>query len=296
MDLRGFLIFTIYGASFMGVLVLVALWDRRKRRTRMPLGEDVRLLRMPGEHLWRRVIEKDESDMQWTLGLMIVPIFVGGFTLQIAAYFLGKTYVSLVIALLVFVFVMLSCIAWLVARLQRRQNEYLGFFGERFVADCLEPLKAKGWFIFHDIQCDGATGKFNLDHVAVGPGGIWVVETKTWRKGRARPGLKEHEVTFDGLKIVCPWGDETDALGQATNNANWLHDLLRQRLGKKIEVFAVLAFLGYFVTERKLGTVRLANPKNLPLVLAGRGNSVLNVEDLDLIRRQLEAQCRDVEY
>jgi hypothetical protein len=103
-------------------------------------------------------------------------------------------------------------------------------------------------------------------------------------------------VTFDGAKIVCPWGDETDAIKQAANNAGWLEDLLQKRLGKKLDVFAVLAFPGYFITERKLGAVRLANPKNLPSVLTGRGNGVLNAEDLKLVRLQLDAQCRDVVF
>lgn len=296
MNLKELIGFSIYVAAFMGLLVAVVWWDRRKRRTRKPFGNDVRLMRMPGEYLWRSVIEKDMSEMQWTFGLMVVPIFATSIALQITGHFFSKSSTGLVVTVVVFAFVMLLCIAWLAARLQRRQNEYLGFFGERFVADCLEPLKANGWYIFHDVQCDGATGKFNLDHVAVGPGGIWVVETKTWRKGGARPGRKDYEVTFDGSKIVCPWGDETNAIKQAGDNSEWLQNFLKTRLGKTYDVSAVLAFPGYLVSESKLGAVRLANPKNLPAVLAGRGNNSLNVVDIHLVRRQLDAQCRDVEY
>lgn len=49
-------------------------------------------------------------------------------------------------------------------------------------------------------------------------------------------------------------------------------------------------------TERKLGPVRLANPKMLPEVLTGRGKAVLPQEDVELIRRQLETLCRNVEF
>src|SRR5215469_11886270 len=212
MDFIGPLIFLIYGVVFMSVFVAVVLLERRKRRTKPPFGEDLRLMRMPGERLWRRVIENDESDALWTVGLLLVPMIVGFLALQIAGLLLGKTPAALVTATVLFVFSMLLCIRRLVIRLQRRENEYLGFFGERYVAEWLEPLKSKGWFIFHDIQCDGATGKFNLDHVVVGPGGIWVVETKTKRKGRTRPGLKDYEVTFDGAKIIWPWWDDVDSI------------------------------------------------------------------------------------
>jgi Nuclease-related domain len=228
MDLKGTLIFIVYAALFIGVPVGVVWWDRYNRRTRKPFGEDARLLRMPGEYLLRRVIEYDASAMQWTFGLMVVPVLAGAVALQILPYFLGKTYTSLVIGLVVFVSAIVQCIWWLVKRLKRRQDDYLGFFGERIVADCLEPLKEKGWFIFHDLQCVGATGPFNLDHVAVGPGGIWVIETKTWRKGNVRPGMKDYEVTFDGTKIIWPHWDDSDSVGQASNNARWLQDWLKQ--------------------------------------------------------------------
>ena len=296
MNFIGLLIFAIYAALFMGVFVAVILWVQQKRRTRRPCGKDVRLMRMPREYLWHRVIKHDEFDMLWTFGLMLVPIIVGGVVLQITALFLGKTIAALVIAIVLFVFSMLLCIQRLVIRLRNRSNEYLGFFGERYVAECLEPLKSKGWFIFHDIQCDGATGKFNLDHVAVGPGGIWVVETKTRRKGHVRSGFKENHVTFDGLKIIWPWWDDTTSIRQAANNANWLQKWLQTMTGKKFDIAAVLAFPGFLVEEQKLGGVRLAEPPKLPQVLTGHGKIVLSVDDLDLIRRQLEAKCRDVEY
>jgi len=108
----------------------------------------------------------------------------------------------LVVAVVLFAFSLLLCVRWCQGQLQRQADDYLGFFGERYVAGWLDPLKAQGWFIFHDVPCAGATEQFNLDHVAVGPGGVWVVETKTRRKGRARPGRKEHEVVFDGVQII----------------------------------------------------------------------------------------------
>jgi hypothetical protein len=217
--------------------------------------------------------------------------------LQVVAHYLGSSPAAgLVLTVAVFAFSLLLCVRLIQVRLQRRADDYLGFFGERYVAEWLEPLKAEGWFIFHDVPCIGASGKFNLDHVAVGPGGIWVVETKTRRKGRARPEMKEHEVVFDGVKIIWPWWDDTNSLKQASDNARWLREWLEKMTGKTFDVAAVLAFPGYCVIERKLGSVRVANPKVLPQVLTGRGKMVLREEEVDLIRRQLESKCRDVEY
>jgi Nuclease-related domain len=296
MDLKGTLIFSIYTGLFIGLPVGVVWWDRRKRRTRKPFGENVRLLRMPGEYLFGRVIEHDVSAMQWTFGLMVVPILAGTVALQILPYFLGKTVPSLVIGLVVFVSAMALCIWRLVNRLKRRQDDYLGFFGERIVADCLEPLKEKGWFIFHDIQCVGETGKFNLDHVAVGPGGLWIVETKTRRKGRARAGREKGVVKFDGVKIFWPWWDDGKSVKQAVDNANWLQEWLQTLTGRKFEVSAVVAIPGYKIEEIGKGGIRVVEPEDLPKVLVGFGKMVLTAEDIKTVRLQLAAKCRDVEF
>jgi Nuclease-related domain len=242
------------------------------------------------------VIENDESDMMWTIGLMFAPVTIAFVALHIVTVLSNKSLTGFMIVMTVFLISIFPCVKILQKRLQRRWDHYIGFFGERYVAEWLEPLKSQGWFIFHDIQCNGATGKFNLDHVAVGPSGIWVVETKTWRKGRARPGFKDHEVIFDGTKIIWPWWDDSETIKDAINNGEWLQKSLRDLTGKTFAVSAVVAVPGYYVTEKKLGTIRVANPKNLSLVLTGRGKTVLSDSDLDLVRRQLEAKCRDVRY
>lgn len=66
--------------------------------------------------------------------------------------------------------------------------------------------------------------------------------------------------------------------------------------GQDYDVSAVLTFPGYCVMEKKLGPVRMANPKVLPQVLTGRGKANLSKEAIDLARRQLEERCRNVEY
>ena len=56
-------------------------------------------------------------------------------------------------------------------------NYERGAAGERAVADALAPLEAKGWRILHDLV-DPEGG--NIDHLAVGPPGIAVIDAKNW--------------------------------------------------------------------------------------------------------------------
>mgnify|MGYP000447730379 CR=1 FL=1 len=50
-----------------------------------------------------------------------------------------------------------------------------------FVAEALAPLTVDGCRIFHDVPA----AAFNLDHVIVGPTGVFALETKTRRAGPA---------------------------------------------------------------------------------------------------------------
>ena len=59
------------------------------------------------------------------------------------------------------------------------RNWQVGAEGERLVAAELEALIGDGWRILHDVHWPGRP-KANLDHVAVGPGGVLIIDTKNW--------------------------------------------------------------------------------------------------------------------
>lgn len=56
-----------------------------------------------------------------------------------------------------------------------------GAAGEELVGQVLDNLRDSGWFALHDVQL----GRGNIDHVLVGPAGIFTIETKSHR-GRLR--------------------------------------------------------------------------------------------------------------
>lgn len=56
-----------------------------------------------------------------------------------------------------------------------------GAAGEEVVGKALEGLRECGWFALHDVEL----GRGNIDHVLVGPAGIFTIETKSHR-GRLR--------------------------------------------------------------------------------------------------------------
>ncbi|HET9154336.1 MAG TPA: nuclease-related domain-containing protein [Solirubrobacterales bacterium] len=57
-----------------------------------------------------------------------------------------------------------------------------GAEGEEVVGGILEGLREGGWCVIHDV----AFGRGNIDHIVVGPGGIFTIETKS-RGGKVWP-------------------------------------------------------------------------------------------------------------
>lgn len=65
-------------------------------------------------------------------------------------------------------------------RLLREQRMWAqGAEGERQVASALEPLAQFGWLAAHDLHWPGRPFA-NIDHIAVGPGGVFVIDAKNW--------------------------------------------------------------------------------------------------------------------
>jgi hypothetical protein len=54
-----------------------------------------------------------------------------------------------------------------------------GAAGERRTARLLGPLERQGWAVLHDLAVPGS--RANLDHLAIGPGGVFVIDSKQYR-------------------------------------------------------------------------------------------------------------------
>jgi hypothetical protein len=54
-----------------------------------------------------------------------------------------------------------------------------GAAGERHTARLLGPLERHGWVILHDLAVPRS--RANLDHLAIGPGGVFVIDSKQYR-------------------------------------------------------------------------------------------------------------------
>ena len=68
-----------------------------------------------------------------------------------------------------------------------------------------------------------------------------------------------------------------------------------KRTGLRVDPKPILAFPGWFVKENSVGSFRVANHKMVPSIVTQWRPQPLTVEQVDLISRQLDERCRDIE-
>lgn len=294
MQTSGLLLIVLYLVIYAGLVAAVWAWRLNRRQERPPTPE--KLLRAPGESLRRKLESFDNQLLLQLLAGGLLPLLV----MALGLYGLGQadpgaqTWGLIFLLLLVAGGVFMSA-RWLIQILDRRRNHYLGYFGERVVGERLEALRQQGYLVFHDVPALEAQPTFNLDHVVVGPTGIFAIETKTRRKGASRPGLAEHKIVAREGTLQFPWGADAHGLKSTLERARWLQEWAYQILGYQAPVVPVLTFPGWWVEDLGHGPVRVTNPQQiLPLVKAGA--AVLSEDQVSLLARHLEARCRDVEF
>jgi hypothetical protein len=278
-------------ALYVGIVTLAL---KRSRKGRHPIGKDIKLLRQPGEALRQRIEAIDATlSEEIVLGLLVPSLlfFVPLSMIQIPA--VAAHFWSVLTLAVIAYLISLGFRCYRAYRLiQERKNHRLGLAGERAVADELEVLKASGYHIFHDVPAQGAKDAFNLDHVVVGPTGVFAIETKARRKYEPKDGGKDYEVGFDGESLLFPNGRETGPVNQARCSAKWLESLIQQRIGRSVAVTPLLAIPGWYTDETPHGGLRVLSQRRLAHHI--QRSSPLDAATADLIARQLDTLCRNV--
>lgn len=122
-------------------------------------------------------------------------------------------------------------------------NYQLGAWGESRTARTLMPLLEDGWFVVHDIS----RWISNLDHVLVGPGGIFVLDTKNYQ-GTVTVERGQLSISHGDGAPSTYFGDTLARRSRAQGAA--LHDILARRNQRGLWVSAVVVFWADFPQQR----------------------------------------------
>jgi hypothetical protein len=265
----GALVLWFYFKKRKQKLAAVAPFEELKRR---PAGESNRL----------RIEELNEKIDPWLMTTVTVPI--------ILALWLMLERPNLPVVILFFVSSAVSCtIAYARLRplIRTRACYQLGFQGERYVAEELNQLMADGFRVFHDVPFDG----YNMDHILVGPTGVFVVETKTKMKPLLG-GKKQYRVIFDGEKLQFPNGWDTDALDQIRRNQKTLSQWLSSATGDRVIAKGIVTIPGWWVERVAQSNTHVVSPKEIRSLITTSSERALTSAEIQRASHQLEQKCK----
>ncbi len=259
--------------GFMGLIYLrskrnEAVWD-------LPFKDDQD--RPPGESL-RLKLDDLYTDLSADLMLM--------FFAAILPFILLAPNPSEYLVFLVFSFSFVGLFLFgrkIWKRLPIIRSYRIGFEGERITAQNLTPLFCRGYYVFHDIPM----GDYNVDHVVVGPNGVFAIESKARRK-RKSAGTERARVVYDGRSLHYPEvPPETYGLEAAVSRAQGLEKWLSSAVGEKISVWPILALPGWYVQRTRKGNPPVMNPKSIPNFILKTTKYDLSEQQIKRIRHQL---------
>jgi hypothetical protein len=302
------------GAGFVLATFVVRAWNGRRRRAlvgeRPP--QRAKLLRPAGYSLQCSINDLSE---RWNfelaqalsagvgLGLLSAGVFpvlegliLNRFTIT-EIFSQPQAYVFYSVAALA-----IAAVAWLIKSVvesfsiqKKIRNCQFGLRGEQAVAEALadRALAAAGYTVFHDILGDGS---WNIDHVVVGPGGIFVLETKTRPRRKSTRPQPDHEVNFDGQTLCFPWCDDRNAAKQVIRNAQWVQRFVEGFGPKAIEVQPVIVVPGWFVKVDGRHDVKVMNAKYLASNFLPSVPRLFSQDELKPMLRRFDERCRDLEF
>jgi hypothetical protein len=172
-----------------------------------------------------------------------------------------------------------------------------GMRGEQAVAEKLSDreIAAAGYVVFHDLQVESGNDKWNVDHVVVGPGGVFVLETKARSKRKATRKQNEGYVIYDGKSLQFPWCVDWKAVPQVERNANWVRELIKKVAPDGILVQPVIVVPGWYVESLGDFPVKVMPATYLVGYLKG-AKRVYSAKEVGAIADKVERECRDLEF
>ena len=281
-------IWSIYLLLGVTLFFLKKYHESKKRRS--PFTD--KFLRSPGESLNREIMDINDEIMTYLVWVFTVPLLLYSTYISMLHFRSLQPSLSTIALICIFgVGFIIYCFWKLIEFLNTRRRYRLGYEGEIAVGQELNQLMRDGFYVYHDFFVD----KFNIDHIVVGPQGVFAVETKARSKPISAGPAPDYKVIYDGKCLQFPNGTDVQSIEQTKRQAEWLSKWLQSAIGERVWVRPVLALPGWFVERTASGGIPVINPKNFRSIARSIDGNILSESMISRIVHQLDRKCRDVE-
>lgn len=251
-----------------------------------------KFFRSPGESLNRQIAKINDEIIISIVWIITIPLMLYAYYISLLHFGTSKPSTTiLVLTLILGIGFTIYCLIKLLKGLNLRRSYRLGYEGEIAVGQELNQLMRDGYYVYHDFP----DGKFNIDHIIVGPSGVFAIETKARSKPASKDRKADAKVKYDGKCLRFPNGTDVESLDQAKRQAEWLSKWLRSSTGEAVRVRPVVALPGWFVERTASGGIAVINPKNFRSIAKPVEGNILSESMMSRIVHQVERKCRDVD-
>ncbi|GGY02830.1 hypothetical protein GCM10007160_33300 [Litchfieldella qijiaojingensis] len=274
----------LFPLGAMAVIVL-ALRNLHDARVRSPF--DAHQLREPGQVLRDRLDRAFASlFLNGALGpiLTMVPLVYGMGRMLFASEqdWLEWALYGLLSTALVLLFCFL-----LIRDFQRIRRMKLGLACELAVGQELERLirpDAHPYYVFHDIPAD----TYTIDHVAVTPHGVFVIETRARTPPFDANGREQSQVAVERERLRFPGWSERLPMRKTRQAVQWLRHWLARECRGEVPVRGILTLPGWDIdVSQAPGDLLVVSGEGLADLLGAMSLGRFDVEVHDRVIRVL---------
>ena len=172
--------------------------------------------------------------------------------------------------------------------MKKRIHLRLGLEAEWAVSSELNELRSKGYHVYHDIQCEG----FNIDHLVVGPNGVFCVETKGRSKPLDKTKTKQFKVQVKGDLLQFPTWQDKESVPQAIRQAKWATNWLTTATGDTVSTHPVLVIPGWYIERPHKPIVPVLAHKALAYNIEKLSGSLLDQQAIKKVCYQVEQRVK----
>lgn len=165
-------------------------------------------------------------------------------------------------------------------------------------AQSLALLMRQDYWVFHDVH----VGDHRINHLLLGPRGVFCVDTKARRVPRRwgwtgpRPKARA-QVAFDGHRLHFPDWNETETLEDVEFQADWIKGWLADAAGEPetaIPTYAAIALPGWRVAATHWKRLIVFNPATPNMLVQGADSgSRLDPSTAHQLVKFLQGHCRE---
>lgn len=193
----------------------------------------------------------------------------------------------------IFAMILVAIAVWRIWRIRPLlMGIKLGIRGERAVGQYLERMRVLGYVVIHDLVERDADGtEFNIDHILIGPAGVFTVDTKT----RTKPASGTPLIEYSGTTLRIDGGPPDEApIIQALAAANRIRQIIEEMTGRpNVPIQPIVAFPGWFIKgQQSTASVWVLEPKAIPKWIA-YGTNRLPEEDVALFSNRISIRARE---